>query len=147
MVTKYYRSKIDWWFWILLLIIASLFCLIGSIFERKWIPDTLELCLVLFIGILLGYLFSTVKYAIRGSEIGIRGLPYKWEWFPIDKIESIKPIKSILASSALSFDRIAINFSDRKVLKSSMPLEISPKDKEEFLNTLKFINPYILIKV
>ncbi|MCH5240014.1 MAG: PH domain-containing protein [Muribaculaceae bacterium] len=44
----------------------------------------------------------------------MRGLTYKWEWFPIDKIESIKPIKSILASSALSYDRIAINFSDRK---------------------------------
>ena len=146
METKYYRSKIDWWFWILLLIIASLFCLIGSILEGKWIPGTLELCLVLFIVTLLGYLFSTVKYAIRGNEIGIRGLTYKWEWFPIDKIESIKLIKSILASSALSFDRIAINFSDRKVLKSSMPLEISPKDREEFLNTLKSINPSILIE-
>ena len=94
---------------------------------------------------MLGYLISTTKYAIRGNELGIRSLTFKWEWFPIDKIESIKPTRSILASSSLSFDRIAIKFSDRKVLKSSMPLEISPKERKEFLNMLKSINPQIII--
>ena len=146
METKYFNSKIDWWFWSLVFIVVCINCFLGCILEGSWIPSPIEICLFLFIVILFGYLISTVKYAIKGNKLGIRGLTYKWQWLPVEKIESIKPTKSILASSALSFNRLAIRFSDRKVLKSSMPLEISPKDKEEFINTLKSINPHILFK-
>ena len=118
----------------------------GGITEGSWIPGTIEICLFLFIVVLFGYLISTVKYAIRGNELGIRNLAYKWEWFPIEKIESVKPVKSVLAGAALSFNRLSIKFSDRKVLRSTMPLEIAPKDKEEFINALRNINPQILIK-
>ena len=88
-------------------------------------------------------MITTVKYAIRGSELGVRNLAYKWEWLPIEKIESVKPVKSVLAGAALSFYRLSIKFSDRNVLKSSMPLEISPKDENEFIENLLFINPRI----
>lgn len=145
MKTIYYNSKIDWWFQFLLLIVVCLNCFLGCILEGTWIPGPIEICLFIFIVILFGYLISTTKYAIRGNELGIRDLTLKWKWLPIDKIESIKPTRSILASSALSFDRISIKFSDRKILKSSMPLEISPKDKEGFLKALKSINPKIKI--
>lgn len=145
MLTKYYKSKIDWWFWGLLLIITAFCCFLESILERNLFPEPLEICLFFCIVILFGYLISTVRYAIRGNELGIRGLNFKWEWFPIEKIETIKPIKSFIASSSLSFQRLAIKFSDRKVLKSSMPLEISPKDSEDFINTIRSINPQIII--
>lgn len=145
MGTIYYKSKIDWWFWSLLLIIAFFNCMLGCIIAGSWNPGIIEISLFLFVIILFGYVISTVKYAIRGKELGIRGLTMKWEWLPIDKIESIKPTRSISASSALSFDRIAIKFSDKEVLKSSMPLEISPKEKKEFSIALKSINPKVKI--
>lgn len=42
--------------------------------------------------------------------------------------------------------RVSIKFTDRSVLKSSMPLEISPKDRDGFMAQLKEINPAIVIK-
>ena len=88
----------------------------------------------------------SVKYAIRGAKLGVRNLVYKWEWLPIEKIESIKPVKSVLAGAALSFNRLSIKFSERKILKSSMPLEIAPKDQNEFIKALKSINPLIIVE-
>lgn len=66
--------------------------------------------------------------------------------YPIDKIKSIKPTKSILSAPAISLiHRIAITFTDRKVLKSSMPLVISPVRQKEFIDQLLSINPNIEI--
>lgn len=143
METKYYKSKIDWWFWILLLIVSGLSCMLGYILEGHWIPDITTFILLLIIIMLFFYILSSVKYAIRGKEFGIRGLTFKWEWFPIEKIETIQSTRSILASSALSFQRIAIKFSDKNILKSSMPLEIAPKDSKKFINDLIIVNPGI----
>ena len=44
----------------------------------------------------------------------------------------------------MSLDRVSIRFSDRKVLKSAMPIEISPKDRDGFIADLKKINPEIV---
>lgn len=64
--------------------------------------------------------------------------------YPINKIKSIKPTKSILSAPAISLiHRIAITFTDRKVLKSSMPLVISPVRQDEFIAQLLSINPDI----
>ena len=87
-------------------------------------------------------MFIYTKYAVRDNEFGVKYL-YKWNWFPIDKVESIKLTRGISASAALSTDRIAIKFSDRKILKSAAPLEISPKNRQEFISELLKINPGI----
>lgn len=64
--------------------------------------------------------------------------------YPINKIKSIKPTKSILSAPAISLiHRIAITFTDRKVLKSFMPLIISPVRQDEFIAQLLSINPDI----
>ncbi len=90
--------------------------------------------------------FASVKYEIRDGRLGIRNLFFRWDWYPIDKISEVKAIKSVLSASALSFDRLAIRFSDKSILKSSMPLEISPKDRSAFLAELLRINPSIVVK-
>ncbi len=64
--------------------------------------------------------------------------------YPINKTKSIKPTKSILSAPAISLiHRIAITFTDRKALKSSMPLVISPVRQDEFIAQLRTINPNI----
>ena len=142
--TIYYKPKIDGWFWILIFVLTFTILMVCSISEDGlfW-PGIIEICVFLFIVLLLIWIITTAKYAVRGNELGIRNLAYKWEWLPIEKIESIKPVKSVLAGAALSFNRLSIKFSDRKVLRSTMPLEIAPKDEKIFIEKLKEINPEI----
>ncbi len=91
-------------------------------------------------------MFGSVKYQICGDRLGIRNFFYRWEWFPISKISEVKKTSGILSAPALSTRRVSIKFSDRKILKSSMPLEISPRDRDAFIARLTQINPGILVK-
>ena len=144
--TTYYKPKIDGWFWILIFVLTFTLLMVCSISEDGlyW-PGIIVICVFLFIVLLLIWIITTVKYAIKGNELGVRNLVYKWEWLPIEKIESIKPVKSVIAGAALSFNRLSIKFSDRKVLRSSMPLEIAPKEEKVFIGKLKEINPAIKV--
>jgi len=64
--------------------------------------------------------------------------------YPIDKIKEIKPTRSVLSSPATSLShRLAITFTNRNILKSSIPLIISPMRQEEFIRHLLSINPEI----
>ena len=61
-----------------------------------------------------------------------------------DKIKEIKPTKSVLSSPATSLShRLAITFTDRKILKSYIPLIISPVRQDEFIRQLLSVNPEI----
>ena len=139
----YYNSKIDWWIPAMVVFTVAV-AFIGPIIDG-------EIFIVgIFIGVLLGLIeivmFASVKYQICDGKLGIRSLFYKWEWFPIDKISEVKKSSGILSAPALSTRRISIKFSDKKILKSSMPLEISPKDRDGFIAQLKGINPNITVK-
>ena len=146
MNTTYYKPKIDGWFWILIFFLTFTLLMVCSISEDGlfW-PGIIEICVFLFIVLLLVWIITTAKYAIKGNELGVRNLVYKWEWLPIEKIESVKPVKSVLAGAALSFNRLSIKFSDRKVLRSTRPLEIAPKEEKVFIEKLKEINPEIKV--
>lgn len=143
MERKYYNTKVDWWV-SCVVIFSVMVCFIGPMIDGETSLIAFLLAFVVLIFEIV--VFASVKYQIRGSELGIRNLFYRWEWFPIEKITEVKATKSVLSSSALSFDRLAIKFSDKKILKSSMPLEISPKDRDDFIARLKEINPSIVVK-
>ena len=141
MEMKVYKSRIDWWVYALVPFIF-LCCMLGPILTDSdyWLGFALSVPFC----ILVCYLVISTEYAIRGDEFGVKGLS-GWQWFPIDRIESISHVNSILASAALSTHRIAIKFSDRKILKSSSPLEISPKDDKGFIAALLRVNPDIKV--
>ncbi|MDE7421112.1 MAG: PH domain-containing protein [Muribaculaceae bacterium] len=139
MEIKVFKSKVDWWVYAIIPFII-LCCMAGPILTDSdyWFGIVLSIpfCILVY------YVIVSTKYAVRGNEFGVKSL-IGWQWFPIDKIESIKRTNSILASAALSTNRIAIKFSDRRILKSSAPLEISPKDERKFIADLLRINPDI----
>ena len=140
METKIYKSRVDWWVYTIIPFIF-LCCMLGPILTDSdyWLGIALAIPFCLFVC----YAFVSTKYAVRGNEFGVKDL-LEWQWFPIEKIESITHVNSILASAALSTThRIAIKFSERKVLKSSSPLEISPKDDKGFIADLLKVNPSI----
>lgn len=84
-------------------------------------------------------------YEIDGDQLVVY-LFFRPNRFPIDKIAEVKKTTGILATAGMSCRRVSIKFADRSVLKSSMPLEISPKDRDGFIAELKEINPDIKVK-
>ena len=61
----------------------------------------------------------------------------------ISKIKEVKNTVGYLATAGMSAQRVSIKLSDRRVLKSSMPIEISPKNRDAFIAQLQSINPNI----
>lgn len=110
--------------------------------EQSW----LEIAIILAALAMCIFPFFSIWYEIDGEELVIYQF-FRPSRFPISKIKEIAPTKSILSAPATSLKcRIAISFIDRKVLKSSMPLIISPANQDKFIETLLSINPNIKIK-
>ena len=140
MAIQHYTTKIDWWLpgvigFILLLVIAMLL----------WVG--IEWYIVLIIAIPLvgiaGLSISDVAYVIKDDELGVKTTA-SWRWYPIEKIKEVRKVKSILAAPAMSFTRVQIKF-ERGTTKTAVPLEISPKDRDKFIQDLLKINPYIKV--
>lgn len=101
----------------------------------------MAICAVMLVFVLLALLGC--YYRIDGESLVVYSF-FIPTAYSIKKIKSIKPTKSILSAPAISLiHRIAITFTDRKVLKSSMPLVISPVRHDEFIAQLLIINPDI----
>jgi len=83
-------------------------------------------------------------YRIDGDTLTVYNMFYPHR-LPIRKIRDVRYCRGYLAGAAMSSDRLSIKFIDRSVLKSSMPIEISPKDRDGFVAHLLKINPDISI--
>lgn len=141
MSVHYINSKVDWWVYLVLIgtaLIGYLLPLLDGDWLLAIIFGTSMLALEIFC-------FASVKYAVRGNELGVR-MFWRWTWLPIDKIQEVKKVTGILSTAANSVHRVSIKFSDRKILKSYAPLEISPSDRDAFIAELKAINPAIEVK-
>ncbi|MDE6542942.1 MAG: PH domain-containing protein [Muribaculaceae bacterium] len=89
--------------------------------------------------------FIGIYYRIDGNKLIIYQF-FMPTAFPIDKIAEIRPTKSMLSSPATSLTRrLAIKFSDRKILKSTTPLIISPAHQKQFIAHLLSLNPNIKV--
>lgn len=143
MESRFYNSKIDWWI-PAIVVFTVVMCFLGPLIDGEGL--TVSIIMGTFLTILEIVMFASVKYQVKDGRLGVRNIFYRWEWFPIDKISEVKKSGGIIAGAALSTKRISIKFSDRKILKSSLPLEISPKDRDGFMALLKKINPNIEVR-
>ena len=140
MATQHYSTKIDWWIiFVLGLIMVFVFYILLWIGIEWWI--VLIIALPLF-GI-VGLSISGITYVIKDDELGVKS-NVSWRWYPIENIREVRKIKSILAAPAMSFTRVAIKF-ERGTTKTAVPLEISPKDRDKFIQDLLKINPNIKV--
>lgn len=121
-----FNSKIDLW---IALVIGGGFvlCAYSAVDQvrltRSWasvIPAAL------FVGVLL--LFLPTKYVLGEEQLTVRSGLMHWE-IPYRVIEGVAPTHNLLASPALSLDRLRIDYNGGAVM-------ISPKDKERFLAEL-----------
>lgn len=134
---KLYRTKIDWWIWafVLFTVVVTIIIAIGMPWWFSLLYGVLILS-ALFVG-----MFG-VWYVIDGSDLVVYQF-FRPSRFPIGKIKNVKLCKGYLSYPALSSKRVSIRFSDRKIMKSAMPLEISPENRELFIVDLLLVNPSI----
>lgn len=133
-----YNSLWDGSTWAIIAFVAA--CCIWPIFLGDgMLAAIITVGMLAFVIVLL----KSIYYKIDGNNLVI----YQFfipSAYPIDRIESVLPTKSVLSSPATSITRrIAIRFSDRSVLKSAMPLIISPARQQEFIAHLLSLNPAI----
>lgn len=138
MTRQIYKSGIDWWMWLVLIFVAGVTIAI-AIDSTLWVA--LPTCGVMIFCILL---MVGCWYEIDGNQLVVYQF-FRPHRFPIDKISEVNKTTGILATAGMSVRRVSIKFADRSVMKSSMPLEISPKDRDKFISHLKEINPNINI--
>lgn len=138
MNTKY-RSRIDWWVWLTLAIwfVTVIYTFIDS-------PGWLTLIFCVAPTLLLIFFIFGCWYEIDGDTLIIYQF-FRPHRFPIAKIKEVKKTTGYLATAGMSSRRVSIKFVDRSVMKSAMPLEISPKDRDGFIARLVSINPDIII--
>lgn len=133
-----YNSQWDGSTWFILGMVMV--CCVVPCFMDDGIWPTI-ICLVMLAFVLETFL--SIYYRVDGDKLVVYTF-FIPTAYPIDKIKEIKSTKSALSSPATSLTRrLAITFTDRKILKSSIPLIISPVRQEEFIRQLLSVNPEI----
>ena len=108
---------------------GSTWCMLGLVAVCCVVPYSIDqsLWLVILYLALLAFVLLTffgIYYRIDGDKLVVYSF-FVPTAYPIDKITRIKLNKSVLSSPATSLShRLAITFTDRKILKSTTPLII-----------------------
>lgn len=136
---KVYKSKVaKWYLWTCIGVVAAFIGTLLLCYQSTWVL----LIDVVFIGIAVALMFDILfhtDYTIKGEKLYIRcGILFHMT-LPINKIREIAHKSTVLSSPALSAKRIGIRYG----LKNWV--YISPKDQDDFISTLKSINPQITI--
>ena len=128
---KIYKSKIDWWLIILILILFG-YPIVDGILSKEYVLSLVfGLILIIFF-----FLSKTIQYKIDGENLVI------WKTkIDIKTIRKIYRTNTPLSSPAMSLDRIAI------VYNKFDEVLLSPEERDEFINELLKINPNIEIKL
>lgn len=135
---KVYQSKKD----ILVFLILTFAWVLGvsaynAIEEGKGLESWTNTIVLLIVFLLSSFLYYPTKYTIDGSNLIVRSGCQRMI-VPIAEITNIRRSRNVLASPALSLDRIEIVFSS-----PADSVLISPCRKKDFLNDLKAVNPNI----
>lgn len=138
MALKNFDTKIDSWMVasaVLILVFALTVLLLAGV----------EWYIVLILGILSGGIMSIgflkIHYVIKDDMLGVKS-GIIWRWYPIENIEKIWKATGFLVAPATSFKRVVIKFKGGTT-PASFPLEISPKNPDQFIAELIRINPNI----
>lgn len=131
---KTYKSKIG------LELIIPLAIIFGWMLYDGIINRKLNMILIAFVAItFICHMFYTTEYSIDKESLRIKCGFFINTVVDINSIRKISESHNIISSPAASLDQLEILYNNESVL-------ISPKDKKDFLDTLKTINPNIEVK-
>jgi len=118
-----FRSKIDLWL-IIVMIASILLCIVLALGK----PTAMMIAgsTAIFLAALFGWLGWATRYVVETNALTIHTGFYKIR-IPLETIKSATPSRNLLASPALSLDRLMIKYGPNKSVL------VSPKDKSGFL--------------
>ena len=139
---KKYKSKVDLWIVILLILIVALglFWIIDSIFFSTSAEESIGLGISGILMILSVIIFLPVNYTLLESQLLIRFGLFRHR-INYQDIKSVKKTCNLLSSPALSLKRIEIQYS--KGIGFTL---ISPNDIESFVKDLSIKCPHLTLK-
>jgi len=132
MATKRFKSKIDRWFVLLLVVlIVTEIVAIGAAAIQAGDPlaTTGLILTAIAVAALLVWLMLGTHYTVDRGILRIVSGPLRWK-VTIDQITSVEATKSPLSSPALSLDRIRIRYGKKRRIM------VSPADKAGFLKAI-----------
>ena len=142
MNAKTYKSKVDLWIAILLILIVALglFWIIDSIFFSTSAEESIGLGISGIVMILSVLIFLPVNYTLLESQLLIRFGLFRHR-INYQDIKSVKKTFNLLSSPALSLKRIEIQYS--KGIGFTL---ISPNDIESFVKDLSVKCPHLKLE-
>lgn len=132
---KTYKSKID----LLLLVLVFAPVVFSSVVGIKE-NDYTVIFIMLAVTAFILHLFTSVRYIIKGDLLHIKCSILINEKIKIADIKSVTKTNNPLSAPALSLDRLEIKYGG----KFNYTL-VSPKDREDFVNSLLEVNPDIKV--
>lgn len=132
MAAKKFKSKVDLWIRILLIVVIVLQIWVVGMAAVQ-MPDPLAttgmiLLAIAVVGLIIWALLGT-HYTVDRGTLRIVSGPFRWK-VPIDQITSVEATRNPLSSPALSLDRLRIRYGkNRRIM-------ISPADKDGFLKAI-----------
>ena len=127
-----FRSKVDWWLRIAILVpvIGSVAAVLAiSVVKSPFLAVAVLPLVLISVGVPMWILRSTY-YTFGDRELNVRCGPFEWR-IPLNGVRAVTPTHNPLSSPALSLDRLRIDYGVRDSIM------VSPDDKTEFLRELK----------
>lgn len=129
-----YKSKIDWWL-IIVLILASVILVQSIYINLKTYNLYQNLPYFIFYSLIMVLIWlpiTTTYYVVDTKNLKVQSMFFKWE-IPLENIHKIEQTSNPLSAPALSLDRIRIKYMQNGSPHSIM---VSPKNKAEFIKAI-----------
>ncbi|SHM85377.1 PH domain-containing protein [Flavobacterium saccharophilum] len=110
---------------------------IKLLYDGSWSVSLLIFCQILFIA----HMFSTTFYTIENEKLHIKSGFLVNISIEIQQIKKISETNTIMSAPAVSFDRLEILYNKFDTVV------ISPKEKVQFIEAIKKINPQVEVKL
>ncbi len=137
-MNKVYSSKIDLLIIVAVIMLGSSVDVLLTAIEDGDLTSWLIVLLEVAVCVVVLLLIYPTKYTIDGDNLLIR-CGFQRHSIPISQITSMRRSHNLLASPALSVDRLEVVFKE----KSTDSILISPRSRKAFVKDLKAINPNI----
>jgi hypothetical protein len=136
-----FRSKIDWWL-ILLLVVPAILPVATELTKHGVVPAAASRWMPTIVLALLAAIFFPVRYVIEGTTVSIQCGLIGWGYraFSVSDVQGVRPTHKPLSSPALSLDRLEIDLGFRGAIL------ISPRDKAGFLTAMQTLNPELRLR-
>lgn len=119
----------------LAIILGGMF--IKLLYDGTWSVSLLIFCQILFIA----HLFLTTFYIVENEKLHVKSGFLINILIDIQQIKKISETNTIMSAPAVSFDRLEILYNKFDTVV------ISPKEKMQFIEAIKKINPQVEVKL